>query len=437
MSFIGQGTGTSGDPYQITTIEELNDVRNHLGSYFKLMNDLDFDNPDDWDDYDTNRDTIVDPTSGWLPIGAWGSPFTGNLDGNNKTITNLFFNRSIFDAGLFGFVNECEINDLGLIGVQIEGTSSYVASLFGYGSAIVNNCYAKGNISGNGYVGGLIGYITSPSEINNCYVKATVTAIGNCAGGLMAHSFNGNVSNCFSESTVSGKQQTGGLFGSNAGTISHCYSKGETTGTTYVGGLVGYAGGTISGCYSIGEVNGISEVGGLTGRTVLDTNNCYTHCKVTRISGTSERVGGFSGFNDRRKIVKCYSTGEVIYADDDNPENKGFCGEVDTAGNYEMSDNFWDVDSSNQTTTAGDATGLSTENMQKIITFNEWNIETLENFTDETWKIDDNKDYPILGWQLVKIRKLKIGDELVERLYKGDTKIIKVYKGDKLVFGEI
>ena len=39
--FSGQGSGTEKDPYQITTADELFEVRNDLSAYYKVMEDID------------------------------------------------------------------------------------------------------------------------------------------------------------------------------------------------------------------------------------------------------------------------------------------------------------------------------------------------------------------------------------------------------------
>jgi hypothetical protein len=91
------GAGTSGDPYQITTPTELNNVRNYLGSgnsgkYFKVMNDIDLNVAP----YNTG--------SGFVPIGANGNAFYGKFDGGSKIISNLFMSRAGSDyTGLFGY----------------------------------------------------------------------------------------------------------------------------------------------------------------------------------------------------------------------------------------------------------------------------------------------------------------------------------------------
>lgn len=89
--FTGNGSGTQADPYQITSAEELNEVRNFLnttGVYFKLMNSIDL-------------STFIaqnHPTEGWEPIGTSSSTFQGVFDGNCKNIEGLTINRPSSDV---------------------------------------------------------------------------------------------------------------------------------------------------------------------------------------------------------------------------------------------------------------------------------------------------------------------------------------------------
>jgi trimeric autotransporter adhesin len=83
------GSGTSSDPYLISTVEDLNNVRNYLDSNFVQTEDLD-----------------LSGFSSWSPIGydiSYGNyAFTGTYDGNNHTISNLTFNNdSRSGIGLF------------------------------------------------------------------------------------------------------------------------------------------------------------------------------------------------------------------------------------------------------------------------------------------------------------------------------------------------
>ena len=173
-----------------------------------------------------------------------------------------------------------------------------------------------------------------------------------------------------------------------------------------VGGVVGVNRGTVSNSYATGNVSGRLRVGGLVGLNNTGTvSNSYATGTVTRTSGTSAHFGGFAGQNHRGKIINCYSTGSVHYEGTTDPTNKGFAGYVDTGGAYEMTGNFWDMETSGQTSTAGDATGLSTADMQTLATFDTatWDIagvadENTRN-TDYIWNQVDGVTYPFLSWE--------------------------------------
>jgi hypothetical protein len=87
---------------------------------------------------------------------------------------------------------------------------------------------------------------------------------------------------CYSTSSVSGNEFVGGLVGANSGvermaTITNCYSVGSVSGGIYVGGLVGINDkSTISYCYSVGNVTGNGRVGGLVGDNSCSEEACST-----------------------------------------------------------------------------------------------------------------------------------------------------------------
>ncbi len=194
--------------------------------------------------------------------------------------------------------------------------------------------------------------------------------------------------------------------------MSHSFATGNVSGTatyTWVGGLVGInLGGTVSHSFATGSVSGTATytyVGGLVGDNRGTVQNSYATGTVTRKSGsTSTDFGGFVGRNLRGNIINCYSTGSVHYEDAEDPTNKGFAGSVDTRGDYNMSGNFWDVETSGQNETAGDTTGLNTVEMRTRSTY----IDTGWDF-DEVWEIDQyrNDGYPYLQWQ-----EFEDGDEI-------------------------
>jgi len=133
------GDGATTDTaYQITKLGNLawlHDMAaaSSTGStYYKLMNDIDASATATWNDNGTTT-TLV----GFNPIGNVSDPFKGVFDGAGHKITGLVINRSSMDGvGLFGFIKSGgEASHLGLVG---------------------------GSVTGNSYVGGLVG-ITTPA----------------------------------------------------------------------------------------------------------------------------------------------------------------------------------------------------------------------------------------------------------------------------------
>jgi hypothetical protein len=93
-----------------------------------------------------------------------GGQFSGVFDGNGKKIFNFMFvqtedGKYCSEFGMFGYVLEGKINDLGLINPNIDIRWTRVGSLVGYlQDSIISNCYIEGgNVSGDSTVGGLIG----------------------------------------------------------------------------------------------------------------------------------------------------------------------------------------------------------------------------------------------------------------------------------------
>ena len=108
-----------------------------------------------------------------------------------------------------------------------------------------------------------------------------------------------------------GASSVGGVIGTNYGTITNCYNTGSVNGTSdSVGGVSGFNyRGTVTNCYNTGSVNSTSyNVGGVIGYNNAGTiKNCYN---TGGVSGEST-VGGVIGSNDGETITNCYNTGSV------------------------------------------------------------------------------------------------------------------------------
>jgi len=147
----------------------------------------------------------------------------------------------------------------------------------------------------------------------------------------------------------------GGLVGFNNCGISNCYAVGTVIGSNFgVGGLIGINGGgsAVSSCYATGTVTGNSQVGGLVGRhdDSSTVSNCYA---IGAVSGNVD-AGGLVGYNN--------------------------------GGN--VSNSYWDVETSGQSNSDG-GLGKTTAEMVQQTTFVDWDFATI-------WGIVENVTYPYL-----------------------------------------
>ncbi|MHC4462224.1 MAG: GLUG motif-containing protein [Planctomycetota bacterium] len=310
LSDFLEGAGTQNEPYLIYTADELNTIglfSCECPKQFKLMADIDLGS------FSPTEFNII-------------AVFAGVFDGNGHTISKFTYHAT--DAGsigLFSYVYgaNAAIKDLTLSDPSVnamQNVGSLVAYLLygritgcgveggsvsgsGYGetgglvgrndNGRISNCHATLSVSGTGlYTGGLVG-ANFWGTITDCYSTGNVT--GNWyGGGLLGYSC-GSVSNCYATGSVSGDHHTGGLVGRNLhiqGRISNCYATGPVDGNEYTGGLVGvnHGGGTISDCYAAGSVSGYSDAGGLVGNG--DANHVATSFWDVNTTGQSTSAGG-------------------------------------------------------------------------------------------------------------------------------------------------
>jgi hypothetical protein len=266
---FGGGTGEPDDPLLIYTARQMNNIGANPDSWnkhFKLMADIDLSGF-------TGTDFNI---IGYLNFNDSKS-FTGVFDGNGHTISNFSYSTDAPDAaGLFGYGIGIQIKNLGLIDPNVEaGEAAKVGALIGQMDVgVITNCYVQnGNVSGLGYVGGLVGSTFLPA-IADCNVSATVFG-WDTVGGLAGDNFGGTIVNCRSVSTVLGIWRIGGLVGTNDFTtmlgmffpsiIAECCSEGITEGLDSVGGLVGDNYCLVTNSYTAAGVGGVDRVGGLVG----------------------------------------------------------------------------------------------------------------------------------------------------------------------------
>ncbi len=325
------GSGTEEDPYQIETVDQLQEIRNHTDKHFIQIADIDASETVAWND-----------SLGFEPIGDSEVKFTGSYNGDGYEIVGLYIDRSReLYIGLFGHIGEAEIKKVGLINSYLRGRRN-VGILTGQndGGTILDS-YAEGVVLGSSSVGGLVG--TNKGSITNSYAIIDVTGeygsigglvgrnegtiIGSSAkgevttteideaesiGGLVGRNQGGIITDCYTEVNLTGDGAwAGGLVGQNQGSISNSYANGDVTGWSSVGGLVGTNKGSIINSYANGDVTGeFYAVGGLVGNNKKGSiSNSYATGDVT---GESDTVGGLVGFNYAGSINKSNATGDVI-----------------------------------------------------------------------------------------------------------------------------
>ena len=193
-----QGDGSKENPYQISNVDDLYwfaDFVNYKssGSYVNLCAKLTQDIVVNELEFDTDGNIITEGKKYrvWLPIGGeYGASkyFKGIFDGNNHTISGLYFNDG--DAsyvGLFGRTSEnANIENVGVINSYFNG-KNYVAGVCGVNYGKINNCFSASVVNGNQVVGGLCGQNESGS-IEFCYNIGSVRGT-NYVGGVFGMNY--------------------------------------------------------------------------------------------------------------------------------------------------------------------------------------------------------------------------------------------------------
>lgn len=222
-TLVNGGEGTKENPYKISTIQQLKDLSTYVNAggkttfsnqivgrgnntyvamYFSLQNDLDFNN------------------TAFTSIGNNINPFQGRFYGNGHTISNIVIDQSTQDyIGLFGYISK-EPNEgrQYLVQAPFQGDSASVEGL-----GLIN-----ATITGNTYVGGIVGYADKCEYIKDCYVtNSTITAnsyVGGIAGYAQTNVYQG-ISYCYSNNNnISGTNYVAGIVGADYTTVKNCYS---------------------------------------------------------------------------------------------------------------------------------------------------------------------------------------------------------------------
>jgi hypothetical protein len=349
--FSGIGSGTSADPYIVSTAAELDQVRNFLNDpnvFFRQAANINL----DISPYNTG--------AGWEPIGSetqagnqgGENRFRGTYNGNGYFIKNLYINRPTQNnVGLFGVIGlSGVVENVNLRGVNVtgaRGTGSLAGRIRGLSvdTRVELSSAENGTVTGHAATGGLVGannsFKDSPGGTERPYIRQSYADID------VFHQFH--------------DQSTEG--GDDGGDLSK------------FGGLVG--------C----NQKGVTEDSYARGDVIIVNNS----------NEDLERVGGLAGCADiRGLILRSYSTGLVQVTNNGNGSVSAVGGLVGNlpgpgANAGQAVDSYWDTQTSGTTTSAG-GTGLTTSQMKTQSSFSGWDFPGVWNISNFV-----NDGYPFLG----------------------------------------
>ncbi|QOY51007.1 beta strand repeat-containing protein [Candidatus Sulfurimonas baltica] len=393
------GTGTSGDPYQIATLNNLVWVSENSsswdGKYFTQTTDI-------------NASNLQNITGGLTPIGNLANSFIGHYDGGGHTISNLYINKSVQYIGLFGHIgylnNDASVKHLNIQDANITGNMpNQYSNGLGILAGHVNDnqktiVFEDVNVTGGSLtlasvdtayskVGALIGSASNTISVDNCNVSATIvsqdTTLTNKIGGLIGE--------LNSDNTV----VTNITRSSSAGSITTTDTAKQT-----VGGFIGeiLSKNRIKESFTTTTINSNGyAVGGFIG--AFSYSNTYISDSYSKngITTTAVRSGGFYGYIVASTVAQNF---ENTYAASTvaGTLGGGFGGYVSSSTAPTFADSYWDTDLSGTTngyynTNVVNLVGKTTAEMKVEPTFTGFDFSTV---WDTNSSINDT--YPYLLW---------------------------------------
>ena len=282
-------------------------------------------------------------TGNWTPVGNSTTPYKGNIDGKDKTISNMYIVNKTNTANYQGFLGygwKGTIKNITFDGAKIvvgkaddpDGGGGYVGVISGASRGNFDNCYVTGSTlkclglgAASHTMGGLVGALTPSSgfgKITNSSFNGTIDGrshVGGIVGELIAsigfNNYFASVTNCIAEGTIEGNDLVGGIAGWSRGYIEECTNNAIVNGANS-GGIVGvmdaYA--CTIGCTNNGEITGETYAGaygtgGIVGQifnsttSAVDSEIYVIACRNLNANVTltgSRKPGGIVGYQDRQ-----------------------------------------------------------------------------------------------------------------------------------------
>ena len=360
VPFFSGGDGSEENPYQVSTPEQLNAVRNNLEAHYIQINDIDLSYFDNWDPIGYIDQLTPDNTT---------NLFSGSFDGNNYIITGLTIDEPTTYAtlGLFGYSNG-KIKNVNLKNILIDIDKSninypYESKYKVYVGAICAHNYSSGNYDSHGKivnctvngtiivrniadcnVGGITGAF---GEINNCINYASINILANKTsndrypndntvncGGISGGDFS-TISKCINYGNIDAHAgnyiKCGGISGDYSNYIGYCINYGDISGQTdsyytysmygpancVVGGIVGYqSNGNTMHVINYGNVFGLAsntaycQVGGISGSRGTTTYSEF----LTNVYNYGRNIESVVYKLENGELIKIHGAAGRIYA---------------------------------------------------------------------------------------------------------------------------
>ncbi|MBS4815329.1 MAG: hypothetical protein KH026_01855 [Clostridium sp.] len=273
----------------------------------------------------------------WTPIADCMGDiigYSGTFDGNNKTVSGLYFNGNSPRIGLFGSSEaDSNIKNVGVVDSYFKG-NEFVGGVCGRNEGTITNCYNTGNLTAidpTAAIGGICGINDNGGTIANCYNTGTVTATGSTAsvGGVCGSSL-APISNCYNIGTVtatSSGADISSICGFNFGPVTNCYyladtedENGSKTAAQFASGEIAYL--LSQGCSTGEGDNTVTYDGSIWGQTIgTDTYPTLGGAKVYK----NATYNGCEGKTGEPVSYEYSNTEKNTYGDHPDTDNDGKC----------------------------------------------------------------------------------------------------------------
>lgn len=297
--FSGRDGLTAATAYLITTTEGLDllakkvngtdgyTVNNYSGKFFELGEDITYDNTQE------NNYTAIGTYTSY----SVNQPFCGKFDGKGHTVSGIRINKTAYYQGLFGYINGAEVKNLIIddATITIGSGNNCAGGIAGFSAlSTIENCHATSTVTviaqtggTNGTdVGGIVGRnATNTGTISGCTSAATVSG-NSYVGAIVGRNMYATIKNCLVlDANVTADDVAGAIAGMNSGTLTNNRYIGTTGGGVNGGDITDNGGATVAYAFPT-DIDNFADVvgtaadtygtGDYQGITAYKLNDTYT-----------------------------------------------------------------------------------------------------------------------------------------------------------------